>query len=41
MDESKILCMVGDELRVIDHDVFLAAHEQLADRFRALVWEVL
>jgi hypothetical protein len=31
-----IQCMVGDELRVIDMDLFMTAHEDLADEFRAM-----
>jgi hypothetical protein len=36
MDYDKIQCMVGDEMCVIDMDVFQTAHEELADKYRAL-----
>jgi hypothetical protein len=36
MDYSKIQCMVGNEMRVIDRDLFMTVHEELADEFRAL-----
>ena len=33
---DKIRCMVGDEERVIDMDLFLTAADDLADQFRAM-----
>ena len=32
---DKIRCMVGDQERIIDMDVFIDAHEYLADHYRA------
>ena len=32
---AKIQCMVGDEMGVIDMDVFQTAHEELAAKYRA------
>jgi hypothetical protein len=31
---NKIQCMVGDHERIIDMDVFIEAHEHLADYYR-------
>lgn len=31
---NKIQCMVGDHERIIDMDVFIEAHEQLANYYR-------
>ena len=32
---DEIKCMVGDEERIIDMDVFIDVHQQLADYYRA------
>ena len=32
---DKIQCMVGDQERIVDMDVFIDAHQWLADHFRA------
>ena len=34
--KETILCKVGDEKRVIDFDVFVEAHTQLSEFYRAL-----
>src|SRR5262249_14341886 len=33
--ERAIFCMVGDEMRLIDFDIFLSASDELAEQFRA------
>lgn len=36
---DEIICMVGDQERIIDFDVFMDAHEHLADYYKALGFE--
>lgn len=31
-----ILCPVGDQMRLVDHDLFIEIHEQLAAHYRQL-----
>ena len=32
---NKIKCMVGDQMREVDYDLFLEVHTRLADYYRA------
>ena len=33
---NKIQCMVGDQMRLVEYDLFFDIHEHLADYYRAL-----
>jgi hypothetical protein len=35
MFDKVVQCMVGDEMRVVDRDLFIDVHDQLADYYRA------
>lgn len=36
MNDKMILCPVGDQMRLVDHDLFIEIHEQLAAHYRQL-----